>query len=277
MVQIDARCCNRVTHFIPANAHMLRSSLVFLLAYAHAAAGQNPATTSSPPSYVIRAGHLIDGKSDAVQNDVAVIVEGDHIVAVGPRSLIASRIPAGAQTIDLGGATILPGLIDNHTHVLLQGDITSADYDDQLLKESIPYRAIRATAAVRVALMNGFTTIRDLESEGAMYADVDVKNAIARGVIPGPRMFVSTRALSTTGTYPLLGYSWELKMPEGVQIVDGPDLTAITRGVIPGPRMFVSTRALSTTGTYPLLGYSWELKMPEGVQIVDGPAHIRQA
>jgi imidazolonepropionase-like amidohydrolase len=166
---------------------------------------------------------MIDGRSDAVQNDIAVVVEGDHIVAVGPRAQVASRIPAGAHTIDLGGATILPGLIDNHTHVLLQGDITSADYDDQLLKESIPYRAIRATAAVRVALMNGFTTIRDLESEGAMYADVDVKTAIARGVIPGPRMFVSTRALSTTGTYPLLGYSWELKMPEGVQIVDGPE------------------------------------------------------
>jgi len=194
---------------------MSRFSLVFLLAYAHAATGQNPATTSPPTSYVIRAAHMIDGKSDAVQNDVAVLVEGERIVAVGPRSQIASQIPAGAQTIDLGGATILPGLIDNHTHILLQGDITSADYDEQLLKESIPYRAIRATAAVRVALMNGFTTIRDLESEGAMYADVDVKTAIARGVIPGPRMFVSTRALSTTGTYPLLGYSWELKMPEG--------------------------------------------------------------
>ena len=202
---------------------MSRFSLVFLLAYAHAATGQNPITTSAPTSYVIRAAHMIDGKSDAVQNDVAVLVEGERIVAVGPRSQIASQIPAGAQAIDLGGATILPGLIDNHTHVLLQGDITSADYDEQLLKESIPYRAIRATAAVRVALMNGFTTIRDLESEGAMYADVDVKTAIARGVVPGPRMFVSTRALSTTGTYPLLGYSWELKMPEGVQIVDGPE------------------------------------------------------
>jgi imidazolonepropionase-like amidohydrolase len=202
---------------------MLRVSLVFLLAYSHAATGQIPTPAPPPVSYVIRAAHMIDGKSDVVQTDVAVVIEGDHIVAVGPRAQMASRIPAGAQTVDLGNATILPGLIDNHTHVLLQGDITSADYDDQLLKESIPYRAIRATAAVRVALMNGFTTIRDLETEGAMYADVDVKTAIARGVIPGPRMFVSTRALSTTGTYPLSGYSWELKMPEGVQIVDGPE------------------------------------------------------
>jgi imidazolonepropionase-like amidohydrolase len=106
---------------------------------------------------------------------------------------------------------------------LLQGDITTAEYDEQVLKESIPYRAIRATVAARTALMNGFTVMRDLETEGAMYADVDVKTAINRGVIPGPRMFVSTRAFSATGMYPLSGYSWELKMPEGVQIVDGPD------------------------------------------------------
>ena len=147
---------------------------------------------------------------------------GDRIVAVGGAE-VAGRAPAGTATIDLGSATILPGLTDAHTHVLLQGDITAADYDEQLLKESIPYRTIRATAAARAALLNGFTTIRDLETEGAMYADVDVKTAINRGVIPGPRMFVSTRAMSTTGTYPLLGYSWELKMPEGVQIVDGPE------------------------------------------------------
>ncbi|HEV7388181.1 MAG TPA: amidohydrolase family protein [Gemmatimonadaceae bacterium] len=184
------------------------------------------AQTPPPPAsrlYVIRAAHMIDGRSDVVRDNVAVVVDGERIVAVGSPAEVSQRIPAGAQVIDLGGSTILPGLIDNHTHVLLQGDITSADYDEQLLRESIPYRAIRATAAVRASLMNGFTAIRDLETEGAMYADVDVKTAIARGIIPGPRMFVSTRALSTTGTYPLLGYSWELKMPEGVQIVDGPE------------------------------------------------------
>ncbi|MDP9203811.1 MAG: amidohydrolase family protein [Gemmatimonadota bacterium] len=202
---------------------MHRISLVFLAALPFSASAQSPQQTEPPRAYVIRAAHLIDGRSDVVQNDVAVVVQGDRIVAVGRQSDVASRIPAAAQIIDLGGATILPGLIDNHTHVLLQGDITSADYDEQLLKESIPYRAIRATAAVRAALMNGFTAIRDLETEGAMYADVDVKNAIARGVIPGPRMFVATRAMAPTGTYPLLGYSWELKMPEGVQIVDGPE------------------------------------------------------
>src|SRR5947207_509576 len=198
-----------------------RRALTPVFAFPMVAAAQNALPT--PRTVVIRAAHMIDGRSDLVQDDVAVIVEGERIVAAGPRAQVTSRIPAGAQQIDLGPATILPGLIDNHTHVLLQSDITSADYDEQLLKESIPYRAIRATAAVRTALMNGFTAIRDLETEGAMYADVDVKTAIVRGVIPGPRMFVSTRAMSTTGTYPLLGYSWELKMPEGVQIVDGPE------------------------------------------------------
>jgi imidazolonepropionase-like amidohydrolase len=202
---------------------MPRSLLAFLLALPLLAMAQTTVQTVPPRAYVIRAAHLIDGRSDAVQNDVAVVVQGDRIVAVGRQSDVAARIPSGALMLDLGGATILPGLIDNHTHVLLQGDISSADYDEQLLKESIPYRAIRATAAVRTALLNGFTAIRDLETEGAMYADVDVKTAIARGVIPGPRMFVATRAMAPTGMYPLLGYSWELRMPEGVQIVDGPD------------------------------------------------------
>jgi len=168
---------------------------------------------------VLRCGRLIDGKRAAPVENAVVIVEAERIKEVGS----GLAVPAGARVVDLGRATCLPGLIDNHTHVMLQGDITAADYDEQLLKESIPYRAIRATAAVRTALMNGFTALRDLETEGAMYSDVDVKTAINRGVIPGPRMFVSTRALAPTGTYPLLGYSWELKVPEGVQIVDGAD------------------------------------------------------
>lgn len=175
-----------------------------------------------PTSYLIHAARLIDGRSDSPKANVTILVTGDRIVAVGGAE-VATGAPAGTITLDLGSATVLPGLTDTHTHVLLQGDITAADYDAQLLKESIPYRAIRATAAARAALMNGFTTIRDLETEGAMYADVDVKTAINRGVIPGPRMFVSTRAMAPTGTYPLSGYSWEIRVPEGVQIVDGPE------------------------------------------------------
>ena len=181
-----------------------------------------PAPTAAPRRIIIHAGRLIDGVAQTPRSDQGILVEGDRIVSVGPYVEISGKA-AGAERVDLGSMTVLPGLIDNHTHVLLQGDVTAADYDEQLLKESIPYRTIRATAAARTALMNGFTTIRDLETEGAMYADVDLKTAIARSVVPGPRMFVATRAFSATGMYPLLGYSWELRMPEGVQVVDGPE------------------------------------------------------
>jgi imidazolonepropionase-like amidohydrolase len=178
---------------------------------------------------LIKAGRLIDVRAGRVLENQGILIEGDRIKAVGPFDARLSLVPPGTKIIDLSNATVLPGLSDCHTHILLQGDITSAEYDEQLLKESIPYRTIRATVAARTALINGFTALRDLETEGAMYADVDVKRAIDRGVIQGPRMFVSTRAFSATGMYPLSGYSWELKVPEGVQIVDGVD--QIRRGV----------------------------------------------
>ncbi len=172
-----------------------------------------------PAPLVIHAGRLVDVRAGRVLRDQTIVVENGMITQVGAR--VTS--PPNATTIDLSSSTVLPGLIDAHTHILLQGDVTAADYDEQLLKESIPYRTIRATVAARTALMNGFTSIRDLETEGAMYADVDVKRAIERQIIPGPRIFCSTRAFAPTGMYPLLGYSWELKLPEGVQIVDGVD------------------------------------------------------
>jgi imidazolonepropionase-like amidohydrolase len=172
---------------------------------------------------LIKAGRLIDARAGRVLENQGILVAGERIKAVGPFAEVQKSAPANVRMVDLSRSTVLPGLADCHTHILLQGDITAADYDEQLLKESIPYRTIRATVAARTGLMNGFTVMRDLETEGAMYADVDVKTAINRGVIPGPRMFVSTRAFSATGMYPLLGYSWELKMPEGVQIVDGAD------------------------------------------------------
>ncbi len=167
----------------------------------------------------MQTGKLIDGKSDAVLSGITILVQGNRILEVGKNV----KIPAGAQTIDLRHATVLPGLIDAHTHILLQGDITSAEYEEQIYKESIPYRTIRAVAAVRTALMNGITSMRDVETEGAMYADVDVKKAINNGVIPGPRMWVSTRAMAPTGAYGPSGYAWELNLPKGVQIVDGAD------------------------------------------------------
>ena len=182
------------------------------------------AQTNVPAQVVlIKAGRLIDVRTGRVVENQGIIIEGERIKTVGPLVEVERNAPSSARVIDLSRATLLPGLADCHTHILLQGDITSADYDEQLLKESIPYRTIRATVAARTALLNGFTAMRDLETEGAMYADVDVKNAINRRVVPGPRMFVATRAFSATGMYPLQGYSWELRMPEGVQIVDGAD------------------------------------------------------
>lgn len=171
---------------------------------------------------IIKAGRLIDVRAGRVLENQAILVEGDRIKGVGAFDEIR-RSASSARVVDLSSSTVLPGLADCHTHILLQGDITAAEYDEQVLKESIPYRTIRATVAARTGLLNGFTAMRDLETEGAMYADVDVKQAINRGVIDGPRLFVSTRAFSATGMYPLLGYSWELRMPEGVQIVDGAD------------------------------------------------------
>jgi imidazolonepropionase-like amidohydrolase len=170
---------------------------------------------------VIHAGRLVDGTSSEPLTDQGIVIAGGRITAVGAWASV--RRPAGARVIDLTGATVLPGLIDNHTHVLLQGDITSDDYDKQLLYSSIPYRAILGARNAQRALMQGFTALRDLETEGAMYADVDIKRAINGGEIWGPRMFVATRALAPTGAYGIGGPNWELDLPHGVQVVDGVD------------------------------------------------------
>jgi imidazolonepropionase-like amidohydrolase len=169
-------------------------------------------TPAAAAPTIIKAAHLIDGVSDRPRDNVAVVVDGDAIVELGAPAALAAKYP-GARTIDLGGATLLPGLIDAHTHVFLDDDVGPGVYDRILLKDSTPYRAIAAAANARIALDFGFTAIRDLETEGAMYADVDVKTAIARGVVPGPRMWVATRAFAPTGMYPLRGYSWEPRRP----------------------------------------------------------------
>jgi imidazolonepropionase-like amidohydrolase len=167
----------------------------------------------------LRCGALWDGRGGRAQGPMLIEVRGERVASIRPA---AGAAPAGAVT-DLSALTCLPGLIDTHTHVLLQGDITAADYDEQLLKQSPEYRTILATVNARRALTWGFTSIRDVETEGAGYADVDVKRAIENGVIPGPRMQVATRALDVTGAYPLVGYAPGLVMPKGVQEADGVD------------------------------------------------------
>lgn len=170
-------------------------------------------------SILLKCGKLLDTKTGIVLEKQFVLLKGNRVVSVGPTAFKAD------STIDLSDYFVMPGMIDCHTHVLLQGDITQEDYDVQVLKESIPYRTIRGVKSAERALMNGFTTIRDLGTEGAGYADVDLKKAINAGVIPGPRMFVATLAINTTGHYPIKSseYAWELKMPKGVQEITGAD------------------------------------------------------
>jgi len=185
---------------------------------------QPPLVLTPPPpepQIDLLCGHVWDGKSEKLLGASTIIVYEGKIERVIP-GIGGGTLPQ-TIVINLETHTCLPGLIDTHTHILLQGDITAAEYDEQLLKQSPEYRTILATVNARRALEYGFTSIRDLETEGAGYADADVKKAINGGVIPGPRMQVATRALDVTGAYPLQGYAPAVMVPHGVQLVDGAD------------------------------------------------------
>jgi len=180
---------------------------------------QAPAATAEHVT-VIRAGALIDGTGAGPRKNQLIFVRGNRIEKIADAS---AEIPPDAAVIDLSSATVLPGLIDSHTHIFLWGeDPAKGGYDENILKAGIALRAARATFACRRALEQGFTTLRDLETEGAGYGDIEIKQAIEEGTIPGPRIFGATRAISTTGGYNLEGYAPELEMPKGAQLVDGP-------------------------------------------------------
>jgi imidazolonepropionase-like amidohydrolase len=190
----------------------MRTTLALLLTFAASMIAAQPVT-------FIKAGSLIDGRSDAARANQIIVIRGNRIVSVAGDT----AIPAGAHVIDLSGMTVMPGLIDSHTHLFLQGeDPAEGGYDAQLLKYGLAYRAARATVSARRALEQGFTTIRDVETEGAGYGDLGIKQAIDEGRIPGPRIFASTRAISTTGGYDLEGYAPEIQVPKGAQLIDGP-------------------------------------------------------
>ena len=192
------------------------SAILLLVCFALPSAAQ----PSSGNVIAIKAGTLIDGKSDSPSHNKMIVIRGNRIESV---SDAGSAVPAGATVVDLSHATVLPGLIDSHTHIFLQGeDPAQGGYDINILKYPLALRAARATVSARRALEQGFTTLRDVETEGAGYGDVGIKEAIEGGYIPGPRLYVVTRAISTTGGYSLDDYAPELQMPKGAQIADGP-------------------------------------------------------
>lgn len=197
-------------------------SIFVIFVFAVSAMGQQAASKPEPVT-VIKAGALIDGISNEVKRDMTIVIRGNRIESVGKRAAILSDGSQKRQFIDLSGYTVMPGMIDAHTHLFLQGeDPAEGGYDVQLLKYPQAYRAARATVSARRALEQGFTTIRDMETEGAGYGDVGIKMAVNEGRIPGPRIFASTRGISTTGGYNLEGYAPEIEVPKGVQIIDGP-------------------------------------------------------
>jgi len=191
---------------------------------------QGQQTASSETVYLLKPAHVFDGESAQVHDNWVVVVRGEEIEAVGPAGSVTT--PAGAKVIDLPGLTLMPGLIEAHSHILLH-PYSETVWNDQVAKESLSLRVARATNHLRNTLQAGFTTIRDLGTEGAGYADVGLKQAVEQGIIPGPRMIVSTRAIVATGSYGPKGYASEWRVPQGAEEADGIDsLTRVVRDQI---------------------------------------------
>src|SRR5262249_2664087 len=175
---------------------------------------------------ILRPARVFDG--DAVHEGWAVRVQGDRIQAVGPAAGVSAP---GAAVVDLPGTTLLPGLVEGHSHVLLH-PYDETKWDEQVLHESLGVRTARAVNHLRATLMAGFTTIRDLGTEGAGYADAELKQAVEQGIIPGPRMIVTTRAIVATGSYGPQRFSLERRVPQGAEEADGASLVRVVRDQI---------------------------------------------
>jgi imidazolonepropionase-like amidohydrolase len=200
--------------------------IALLLAGAGLAAGLSaaPQQPSAGTATVLRPARVFDG--ERMHEGWAVVVRGGRIDAAGPSAGVTA--PAGAQVIDLPGATLLPGLIEMHSHVLLHA-YNEAPWNDQVLKEAESLRVARAVNHLKATLESGFTTIRDLGTEGAGYADVGLKQAVNQGIIPGPRMIVTGRAIVATGTYAPKGFSPSWTIPQGAEEADGDALIRVVR------------------------------------------------
>lgn len=179
-------------------------------------ASSSAAQTPPPAVTVLQPARVFDGT--AMQEGWGVVVRGRTIEAAGPLASLA--VPAGATRVALPGLTLLPGLIEGHSHLLLH-PYNEVTWNDQVLRESVAYRVARATVSARDTLMAGITTVRDLGTEGAGYADIGLKKSIEDGVIPGPRMLVSGPAMVATGTYGPKGFAPEMTVPQGAEEADG--------------------------------------------------------
>jgi imidazolonepropionase-like amidohydrolase len=208
----------------------LRFFLLFLIVCPGLQINQSAQTTSTPKPpetvYLLKSARIFDGESLQPHGDWVVLVRGEKIEAVGPASEI--KAPANAKVIDLPGMTLMPGLIDAHSHILLH-PYSETIWNDQVAKEALSLRVARATNHLRSTLMAGFTTLRDLGTEGAGYADVGLRQAVEQGIIPGPRLQVATRAIVATGSYGPKGYASEWNVPQGAEEADGDSLTRVVR------------------------------------------------
>ena len=186
---------------------------------------------SAPPEtvYLLRPAHVFDGESAQLHDNWVVLVRGEKIEAAGPASTVSGA--SSAKVIDLPGLTLMPGLIEAHSHVLLH-PYSETVWNDQVARESLSLRVARATNHLRNTLQAGFTTIRDLGTEGAGYADVGLKQAVEQGIIPGPRMIVVTRAIVATGSYGPKGFASEWHVPQGAEEADGDNLIRVVRDQI---------------------------------------------
>lgn len=197
------------------------SVLAFTL-YPHLAASQSDPDSKSPNVSLVKAARVLDVRSGHYLDNVAVLIEGDRIKELGPAQDIQAHAPPTVKFIDLPGATLLPGLSDCHTHLMARAPNTPDGYILDLATKSQAFRALEGAADARLTLHGGFTTVRDVESEGSGYADVALRDAINQGLVEGPRMQVATRGIAAVGQYEPFGVSPDLRdFPTGAQMVSG--------------------------------------------------------
>ncbi|HUB33968.1 MAG TPA: amidohydrolase family protein [Bryobacteraceae bacterium] len=182
--------------------------------------------TSAFGQTVLKPARVFDGET--MHEGWAVRVRGDHIEAAGPAASIDST---GAKVIELAGTTLMPGLVEGHSHILLHA-YNETPWNDQVAREGLALRAARAVNHLRATLMAGFTTVRDLGTEGAGYADVELKQAVEQGIVPGPRVLAATRAIVATGAYGPKGFAPEWRVPQGAEETSGMDIIRVVRDQI---------------------------------------------